>query len=291
MKQGSCWGCWMFLMSSVELLLIFLPEPVLAVPDREKVTPSYSGSNLQCSSDCNFSCVTDPTYPLAKMEAIKKKMQMLKLDKENAIDRAEQAETDKKAAEDKCKQVEDELVALQKKLKGTEDELDKYSEALKDAQEKLEQAEKKATDGSWAVRMLLGAAPRRRDAQPRLLSGSTTPEGRTRQHGAEPYLLGASGWRGSPAALQLGAAQRVAQPGAGRPRSWGGALGDPAGERGWGRGGPGAGGALWGTPPGSGAGGGAAPVRRCPSAACAGSSLCYVTAPTSTSSRVTSSAH
>lgn len=38
------------------------------------------------------------------MEAIKKKMQMLKLDKENAIDRAEQAETDKKAAEDKCKQ-------------------------------------------------------------------------------------------------------------------------------------------------------------------------------------------
>lgn len=39
------------------------------------------------------------------MEAIKKKMQMLKLDKENAIDRAEQAEADKKAAEDKCKQV------------------------------------------------------------------------------------------------------------------------------------------------------------------------------------------
>lgn len=49
--------------------------------------------------------MTDTTYPVAKMEAIKKKMQMLKLDKENAIDRAEQAETDKKAAEDKCKQV------------------------------------------------------------------------------------------------------------------------------------------------------------------------------------------
>ena len=39
------------------------------------------------------------------MEAIKKKMQMLKLDKENAIDRAEQVESDKKAAEEKCKQV------------------------------------------------------------------------------------------------------------------------------------------------------------------------------------------
>lgn len=39
------------------------------------------------------------------MDAIKKKMQMLKLDKENALDRAEGAEGDKKAAEDKSKQV------------------------------------------------------------------------------------------------------------------------------------------------------------------------------------------
>ncbi len=39
------------------------------------------------------------------MDAIKKKMQMLKLDKENALDRAEQAEGDKKGAEDKSKQV------------------------------------------------------------------------------------------------------------------------------------------------------------------------------------------
>lgn len=39
------------------------------------------------------------------MEAIKKKMLMLKLDKENALDQAEQAETDKKAAEDRSKQV------------------------------------------------------------------------------------------------------------------------------------------------------------------------------------------
>ena len=39
------------------------------------------------------------------MDAIKKKMQMLKLDKENALDRAEQAEGDKKAAEDRSKQV------------------------------------------------------------------------------------------------------------------------------------------------------------------------------------------
>lgn len=39
------------------------------------------------------------------MEAIKKKMMMLKLDKENALDQAEQAETDRKGAEERSKQV------------------------------------------------------------------------------------------------------------------------------------------------------------------------------------------
>lgn len=39
------------------------------------------------------------------MEAIKKKMQMLKLDKENALDRAEQAEAEQKQAEERSKQV------------------------------------------------------------------------------------------------------------------------------------------------------------------------------------------
>lgn len=47
------------------------------------------------------------------MEAIKKKMQMLKLDKENAIDRAEQSELDKKAAEDKCKLVNRSFMPLE----------------------------------------------------------------------------------------------------------------------------------------------------------------------------------
>lgn len=39
------------------------------------------------------------------MEAIKKKMQMLKIDKDNAIDRADQAEIDRKCAEDKVGKV------------------------------------------------------------------------------------------------------------------------------------------------------------------------------------------
>lgn len=74
------------------------------------------------------------------MEAIKKKMQMLKLDKENAIDRAEQAEGDKKGAEDKCKQVHEHLVSRlpQWGLEGTlgvqfgrENKTDKVYEYLK----------------------------------------------------------------------------------------------------------------------------------------------------------------
>lgn len=46
------------------------------------------------------------------MEAIKKKMLMLKLDKENALDQAEQAEADKKAAEDRSKQVGEDASTL-----------------------------------------------------------------------------------------------------------------------------------------------------------------------------------
>ncbi|KAJ8358736.1 hypothetical protein SKAU_G00152610 [Synaphobranchus kaupii] len=44
------------------------------------------------------------------MEAITKKMQMLMLDTENAIDRGE---SDKKAAEDKCKQVRSGVIAME----------------------------------------------------------------------------------------------------------------------------------------------------------------------------------
>lgn len=53
----------------------------------------------------SFSSAASRKPKKSTMEAIKKKMQMLKLDKENAIDRAEQSEIDKKGAEDKCKQV------------------------------------------------------------------------------------------------------------------------------------------------------------------------------------------
>ncbi|KAM6365308.1 uncharacterized protein J5M81_015061 [Pluvialis apricaria] len=131
------------------------------------------------------------------MEAIKKKMQMLKLDKENALDRAEQAEAEQKQAEERSKQLEDELAAMQKKLKGTEDELDKYSEALKDAQEKLELAEKKAADGSSTGEMqaLLPAGAGRKtrllSAMGPALTSSPEPE-------AFPSGYAAGPWRSTP---------------------------------------------------------------------------------------------
>lgn len=42
---------------------------------------------------------------MSSMDSIKKKMQMMKLDKENAMDRAEQAEQKTKDLEEKCKLV------------------------------------------------------------------------------------------------------------------------------------------------------------------------------------------
>ena len=64
------------------------------------------------------------------MEAIKKKMQMLKVDKEDALDRAESAENAKKAAEEKAGKAEEELHALLKKQKATEEELTNAKERL-----------------------------------------------------------------------------------------------------------------------------------------------------------------
>lgn len=60
-----------------------------------------------CPSNPLSVCIPLPTTARGppRMEAIKKKMQMLKLDKENALDRAEQAEAEQKQAEERSKQV------------------------------------------------------------------------------------------------------------------------------------------------------------------------------------------
>ena len=53
------------------------------------------------------------------MEAIKKKMQMLKVDKENALDAAEEAEIKRKSSEEKAIKLEEEFQVIfqKKKLK------------------------------------------------------------------------------------------------------------------------------------------------------------------------------
>ena len=71
------------------------------------------------------------------MEAIKKKMQMLKVDKEDALDRAEAAENSKKAAEEQAGKAEEELHALLKKQKATEEELNSAKERLSKVQIKF----------------------------------------------------------------------------------------------------------------------------------------------------------
>ena len=47
-----------------------------------------------------------------KMEAIKKKMQMLKVDKENALDAAEEAEIKRKSSEEKAIKLEEEFQVI-----------------------------------------------------------------------------------------------------------------------------------------------------------------------------------
>ena len=73
--------------------------------EQQAAPRSHSGPAAPPRS--RFAALAAALGPLAAatMDAIKKKMQMLKLDKENALDRAEQAEADKKAAEDRSKQV------------------------------------------------------------------------------------------------------------------------------------------------------------------------------------------
>ncbi|WP_407809606.1 tropomyosin, partial [Staphylococcus aureus] len=58
------------------------------------------------------------------MEAIKKKMQAMKLEKDNAVDRADTAENQAKDAGLRAEKTEEEVRDLQKKIQQIENELD-----------------------------------------------------------------------------------------------------------------------------------------------------------------------
>uniref|UniRef100_A0A8C4NC43 Tropomyosin n=1 Tax=Eptatretus burgeri TaxID=7764 RepID=A0A8C4NC43_EPTBU len=107
------------------------------------------------------------------MEAIKKKMQMLKMDKDNALDKAEQAEVLRKEAEDRASQddalsldekqqeatrkaaeAEAELAGLNRQLQLKEEELDRTQERLTLALEKQEEAEKAADESTRGMKVI-----------------------------------------------------------------------------------------------------------------------------------------
>ncbi|KAK6035239.1 hypothetical protein COOONC_27255 [Cooperia oncophora] len=59
------------------------------------------------------------------MDAIKKKMQAMKIEKDNALDRADAAEEKVRQITEKLERVEEELRDTQKKMMQTENDLDK----------------------------------------------------------------------------------------------------------------------------------------------------------------------
>ena len=78
------------------------------------------------------------------MDSIKKKMQSMKMEKENAIDRADQMEQKTKELEEKLRLAEEENNTLLKKISQMDQDLDKVQEELATANTKLEEASKAA---------------------------------------------------------------------------------------------------------------------------------------------------
>merc|ERR1711935_497055 len=82
------------------------------------------------------------TTPSSKMEAIKKKMQAMKVEKDNACDQTDVSEEKMKAARLRAEKGEDEVEELLIKSRQLETELDVTAERLGIAQLQLEEKEK-----------------------------------------------------------------------------------------------------------------------------------------------------
>merc|ERR1712079_930217 len=74
-----------------------------------------------------------------KMEAIKKKMQAMKLDKDNAMDQADACEQKAKDANIRAEKAEEEVRDLQKKMQQLESDLDVTQEKFMNANQRLEE--------------------------------------------------------------------------------------------------------------------------------------------------------
>ena len=76
------------------------------------------------------------------MDAIKKKMQAMKVEKDNACDRSDQVEEASKVAKIRAEKAEDEVAELQAKARQLETELDVTTERLGIVTLQLEDKEK-----------------------------------------------------------------------------------------------------------------------------------------------------
>ncbi|VDP05381.1 unnamed protein product [Soboliphyme baturini] len=80
------------------------------------------------------------------MDAIKKKMQAMKIEKDNAVDRADAAEEKSRQMQERIEKLEEELRDTQKKMMQVENELDKAQEELTAANIQLEEKDKKVQE-------------------------------------------------------------------------------------------------------------------------------------------------
>lgn len=81
-------------------------------------------------------------------------MQAMKLEKDNAVDRAEQAEQQARDANLRAEKSEEEVRGLQKKIQQIENELDQVQEQLSQANVKLEEKEKTLQNVSISLPVL-----------------------------------------------------------------------------------------------------------------------------------------
>merc|ERR1711881_186107 len=83
-----------------------------------------------------------------KMDAIKKKMQAMKLEKDNAMDRADACEQQAKDANLRAERAEEEVRELQKKMQQLENDLDQTQEKLMNANQTLKEKSPHSTGES-----------------------------------------------------------------------------------------------------------------------------------------------
>ncbi|KAF9811551.1 hypothetical protein SFRURICE_017011 [Spodoptera frugiperda] len=113
------------------------------------------------------------------MDAIKKKMQAMKLEKDNALDRAAMCEQQAKDANLRAEKAEEEARQLQKKIQTIENDLDQTQEALMQVNAKLEEKEK-------ALQNIVSQHGRRRCAAGRTAPSVVMSASAPHAHGRTP---------------------------------------------------------------------------------------------------------